>query len=49
MKKLELWYENMNKYQKIFVYLLTIPLTFVLIGPFILALLIYLELGKRFS
>jgi cell division protein FtsL len=47
MKKLEQWYKNMNKSQKVFVYLLSVALIILVIGAIFLALLIYLELGER--
>ncbi len=50
MKKIEQWYDNMNKGQKRFVYgFCLVPLTFPLFGVGLipLAFMIYLELGKR--
>lgn len=48
MQKIEDWYRNMPKGQKIFVYFVSIALVFVFgIGLLPLAILIYLELGKR--
>lgn len=48
MQKIEDWYRNMPKNQKIFVYFVSIALVLVFgIGLLPLAILIYLELGKR--
>ena len=44
------WYKNITKGQKIFVYLITLPLMFAWgAGLLPLAILIYLELGERDS
>jgi hypothetical protein len=48
MKKIEDWYQNMPKGQKIFVYLVSLASVLVFgIGLVPLAALIYLELGER--
>jgi len=48
MQKIEDWYRDMPKGQKIFVYLVSIALVWVFgVGLLPLAILIYLELGKR--
>ena len=48
MQKIEDWYEEMNKNQKLFVYAVSAGLVFVFgAGLLPLALLIYLELGLR--
>lgn len=48
MNKLEVWYEGINKNQKIFIYLVSVGLIFLFgIGLIPLTLLIYLELGLR--
>lgn len=45
---INVWYENMPKWQKVFVYFIAVVLVpFYGIGLFPLALLIYLELGLR--
>jgi len=48
MQKIEEWYRNMPKGQKIFVYFVSLALILVFgIGLLPLAILIYLELGER--
>jgi hypothetical protein len=48
MQKVENWYEEINKNQKIFIYVVSILLVgFFGIGLLPLAILIYLELGLR--
>ena len=44
------WYKSINKGQKIFIFLVSLALVLVYgAGLFPLAVLIYLELGERFS
>jgi hypothetical protein len=48
MHKLEKWYREMGKQQKIFVYIISIGLILAFgFGLLPLAILIYLELGER--
>ena len=48
MQKIEDWYRDMLKSQKILVYLVSIALVIVWgVGLLLLAILIYLELGER--
>jgi hypothetical protein len=47
MNAIETWYKDMTKFQKIFVYAISIALSVMLIGLIPLAFLIYLELGAK--